>query len=128
MHGALFLLLCGHRSCMPRPMPNETAILHFPCGRLVTLGAAGSASLFLPVSMPMLGAPAMGRRWSAGDGPSCGACGRPPRGEGSVGSTLYGLLNPNTATPFVAPTYTCPRAIIGVMNLLPGPNVSRVPA
>jgi hypothetical protein len=30
--------------------------------------------------------------------------------------------NPNTATPLVAPTYTLPRAIIGVMNLLPAPH------
>jgi hypothetical protein len=29
---------------------------------------------------------------------------------------------PNTATPFVAPTYTLPRAIIGVMNVLPAPH------
>ena len=103
-------------------MPNETAILHFPCGRLVTLGCRRlrSASLFLPVSMPTLGG---GRRqWGVWRGM------RAPAARRTVGSTLYGLLNPNTATPFVAPTYTCPCAIIGAMNLLPGPNVSRVPA
>lgn len=35
--------------------------------------------------------------------------------------------NPNTATPLVVPTYTCPCAIIGVMNLFPAPKVSLVP-
>lgn len=33
--------------------------------------------------------------------------------------------NPNTATPVCVPTYTLPFAIIGVMNLFPGPNWSR---
>lgn len=33
--------------------------------------------------------------------------------------------NPNTATPFCVPTNTLPFAIIGVMNLLPGPKLSR---
>ena len=30
--------------------------------------------------------------------------------------------SPNTATPFGVPTKTLPFTIIGVMNLLPGPN------
>ncbi len=34
---------------------------------------------------------------------------------------------PNTATPLGVPTYTLPLTTIGVMNLLPLPNVSRPP-
>jgi len=36
--------------------------------------------------------------------------------------------NPKAPTPFVVPTYTFPFAMVGVMNLLPAPNWSRVPA
>ena|GEM_PF-2062248 len=45
-----------------------------------------------------------------------------------IGRQRYCDRNPNTATPFFAPTYTLPFAIIGVMNLLPAPNWSRPPA
>ena len=43
-------------------------------------------------------------------------------------SSRYFDSNPNTATPLFVPTYTLPFAIIGVTNLLPGPNWSRPPA
>ena len=33
--------------------------------------------------------------------------------------------NPNTPTPLVVPTYTFPLTIMGVMNLLPAPKLSR---
>ena len=36
--------------------------------------------------------------------------------------------SPNAPTPLVVPTYTLPLAMVGVMNLLPAPNWSRVPA
>ena len=52
---------------------------------------------------------------------------------GSIGSWIgqrirtfvgaAGASEPNTATPLCVPTYTRPFAIIGVMNLLPVPNV-----
>jgi hypothetical protein len=38
------------------------------------------------------------------------------------------VSNPKAPTPFVVPTYTFPLAMVGVMNLLPVPNWSRVPA
>jgi hypothetical protein len=37
-----------------------------------------------------------------------------------------GVSRPNTATPFVVPTYTRPFTIVGVMNLFPAPNASRL--
>jgi hypothetical protein len=39
-----------------------------------------------------------------------------------------GIDNPKTATPFVVPTKTRPLTIVGVMNLFPAPNASRLVA
>ena len=39
-----------------------------------------------------------------------------------------GVRFPKTATPVCVPTYTRPLTMVGVMNLLPGPKLSRPPA
>jgi len=39
----------------------------------------------------------------------------------------YHRSRPKTATPFVVPTKNLPFTMVGVMNLLPAPNVSRDP-
>src|SRR6476620_7263801 len=39
-----------------------------------------------------------------------------------------GVRFPKTATPVCVPTYTRPLTMVGVMNLLPGPRLSRPPA
>ena len=48
--------------------------------------------------------------------------------EGKTLALAGAAKSPNAPTPFVVPTYTLPLAIVGVMNLLPVPNWSRVPA
>jgi hypothetical protein len=47
---------------------------------------------------------------------------RLPARRGVTGEPVPQSSRPKTATPVWAPTNTLPSAIVGVMNLLPGPN------